>query len=135
MKNKTGLQLNLSTLQGVLGLKNPDITCKINEENFVKKFGKHFIELSAGEYSLTVTCDPLMERPIETQMAAITINDNAQTYVTYQVDMFLKSSLKQEKIKPNAPEKQHDKKDWNNAKKISGGLGYTLGRFVSKFIK
>jgi hypothetical protein len=126
---QTGLIFNLSTMQGALGLKNPDIHCDINGIDNTLKFGKHNIELPAGEYALTVKIDPVMGKAIQDQSIRFTVQENAHTYINYKVDMFNKSSIQLDGIKE---QKEEEAKEWSGTKKAAGGLGYALGRLFRK---
>jgi hypothetical protein len=125
----TGIQINLSTMQGALGLKNPDIHCDINGIANTLKFGKHYIELPVGEHTLSIKIAPLMSQAIQDQSIRFSVRENSLTCIHYKVDMFSKSSIKLEGIKE---QKQEQPKEWTGAKKAAGGLGYALGRLISK---
>jgi hypothetical protein len=122
---QTRLIFNLSTMQGALGLKNPDIHSDINRVAHTLKFDKHNNELPACEYALTVRIDPVMGQVIQDQSIRFSVRENSLTCIHYKVDMFSKSSIKLQGIKE---QKQGQPKEWTGAKKAAGGLGYTLGR-------
>ena len=126
---QTGLIFNLSTMQGALGLKNPDIHCDINGIAHTLKFGKHNIELLAGEYDPTIKIDPVMGQAIQDQSIRFTVHENAHKYINYEVNIFNKSSIKMAGIKEH---KQDQPKEWTIAKKAAGSLGYTSGRLFRK---
>lgn len=122
--NRTGIQLNLSAVQGVLVLKNPDIHCNIDGTVYTLKFGKHTLELPSGNHVLTVKTgpDPIFGTIIEDQTISFTIQENALTCIDYQVDMFFKSSIKLEGIKEQKLEQPKEVK--------TIGIGRTLGKIV-----
>jgi len=126
---QTGLIFNLSTMQGVLLLKNPDIHCDINGVAHTLKFGEHNIELPVGDHALTVRIDPVMGQAIQDQSIRFSVRENSLTCIHYKVDMFSKSSIKLQGIKE---QKQEQPKEWTGAKKAAGGLGYALGRLFRK---
>ena len=137
MTNKsTGIQLNLSTLQGLLGLKNPDIHCGIDGTAHTLKFGMHNIELPTGEHSLTIKIAPLMDQTIQDQTIRFAVQENALTCIHYEVNMFNKSSIKLEGIKEQKqeqkPEQEQPKEEWTGVKKAAASLGYALGRLFRK---
>ena len=127
-----GLQLNLSTLQGLLGLKNPDIHCGIDGTAHTLKFGMHNIELPTGEHSLTIKIAPLMDQTIQDQTIRFAVQENALTCIHYEVNMFNKSSIKLEGIKEQKQEQEQPKEEWTGVKKAAASLGYALGRLFRK---
>lgn len=128
-KITTGIQLNLSTMQGVLRLKNPDIHCDIEGTVHNLKFGKHNIELLVSEHTLNIKIAPLMGETIQDQTIRFAVQANALTCIHYKVDMFSKSSIKLEGIKE---QKQEQPKEWTGVKKAARGLGYALGSLFRK---
>jgi hypothetical protein len=133
MKNTiTGLQLNLSTLQGVLGLNNPDIHCVIDGSIHNMKFGKYNIELPSGNHVISINIDPLFGPAIKEQTINFTVPENGLTCINYTIDIFNKSSIKIYGIIYHDENKTNE---WTKTKNAASGLGYTLGRIVKVFKK
>lgn len=128
-KTNTGLQLNLSTFQGALGLQHPDIHCDIDGIVHALKFGKHNMELPPGEHTLTIKIAPLMGPSLQDQTIRFAVQENALTCIHYKVDMFSKSSIKLGGIKE---QKQEQAKEWTGVNNAARGLGYALGRLFGK---
>ena len=127
METKTGIQLDISTVQGVHQLKNPDIYCDIDGTVHTLKFGKHNMELPAGEHALTIKIAPFMGQAIQDQIIRFAVQENALTCIHYKVDMFSKSSIKLDGIK--------EQKEKLPKKVKTIGIGRTLGRIVNTFKK
>ena len=112
-KINTGLQLNLSTMQSIHEFKKPDIHCDIDGIVHTLKFGKHVIELPAGDHVLTIKTGaaPITGHIIEDQSISFTVQDNALTVIMYKVNVLYKSSIKLDGIKEHKEEQPKQKKD------------------------
>ena len=124
METKTGIQLDIITVQGVHQLKNPDIYCDIDGTVHTLKFGKHTLELTPGEHLLTIKTGsmPLLGRDIEDQTIRFTVQENELTWINYKVDMFSKSSIKLDGIK--------EQKEKLPKKVKTIGIGRTIGKIA-----
>lgn len=124
-KINTGLQLNLSTMQGVHKFKKPDIHCDIDGIVHTLKFGKQTLELPAGNHVLTIKTGaaPITGHIIEDQSISFNVQDNALTVIMYKVNVLYKSSIKLGGIIEHKEEQSKPKKEYFS-------IGRTLGKMV-----
>lgn len=124
-KINTGLQLNLSTMQGVHKFKKPDIHCDIDGIVHTLKFGKHTLELPAGNHVLTIKTGPapIFGDIIEDQSISFNVQENALTFINYKVNVLYKSSIKFGGIIEHKEEQSKPKKEYFS-------IGRTLGKIV-----
>ena len=121
----TGLQLHLSTMQGVHEFKKPNIHCDIDGIVHTLKFGKHRLELPAGNHVLTIKTGPapIISRMIEDQSISFMVQDNALTVIIYKVNVLYKSSIKLGGIIEHKKEQSKPKKEY-----------FSIGRTLAKIV-
>lgn len=135
MKNlneeKTGLILELSTLNGALGIKNPDIHIEINQNIQNVKFGKHFFELTPGKYLLRIKVGDFLGKSITDQNLDIEVKQKSKTLIDYKIDLLLVSSVSFREFVINDKE-DSEEAFWKKTKTGAGRLGYFLGKITGR---